>query len=201
MKIKTQLKYATAFVGMVAMTTSQAATQSVSASVVVNNTITMAVNAPLDFGTVAAFANDNTTAEIATMTIPADPAAAITTANGASGTARIIPLVNGSPADVSVSGAAPNYALNVSVAAATPDLTDPSGTAPNGFTMGTFTQYAYLEGNNQTFGSTTDATGALGLNIGATISTVTPAGGAAADNAVAYTDATYTGTFEVSINY
>lgn len=200
MKIQTQLKLVTgAVIAATAISTANAAQETVNASVQVNNTITMTVNSALDFGVIAAFANSNTTPDLATLVISADPAVAAV--DDQAGTARIIALSPGTPADVSVAGAAANYALNVAVTAASSALSDPAGIAADGFTMGGFTTYAYLEGNNQTFGTTTDATGALGLNIGATLSTVTPAGGAAADASVAYTDATYTGIFEVDINY
>lgn len=202
MKKKYSLKLIAALVtSMAAMSSVQAADVSVDASVVVNNTINVTVDAALDFGTIAAFANDNTNAELASMIIPADPALVPSSTDGASGTARIIILSEGSPAELSVSGAAPNTALDITYTAADTAVTDPSGNATDGFTMGAFSYYATTEGNGQSFGTTTDGTGALAFNIGATLSTVTPANGAAADNAVAYTDATYTGTFEVTVNY
>ena len=203
MKFQNKLKLVAAFVtGVAALSAVQAADVSVDASVVVNNTIDVTVNSPLDFGSIAAFANNNATAALATLTIPADPAGTPTATNDATGTARIIVLSPGSAADVSVAGAAPNTLLTVTVAAATTTLDDPANIAPDGFTMGSFTQFAYLEGNGQSFGTTTDGTGALGMSIGGTLSTVTPTGGAAGtDVAVAYTDATYVGSLEVTVNY
>lgn len=202
MKFQNKIKLLTLmFAGLAAVSTAQAEEVSVDASVTVSNAIDLTVNSPLDFGTIAAFANSNTTPDLATFVMPADPAGTPTITDGDE--ARIISLIPGSPADVSVAGAAPNTVLTVTTTAADATLTDPAGIAiaPNGFTMGSFTRYAYLEGNGQTFGTTTDATGALGLNIGATLSTVTPAGGGAADVKVPYGDATYTGSFEVTINY
>ena len=202
MKFQSKLKLVAAFVtGIAAVGSVHAADATINASVTVNNTIDLTVVAPLDFGTIAAFGNSNTTLSAATLVIPADPAAAAVTTDDASGDARIIVLTPGAPADISVVGAAPNTLLTVAVTAADPALSDPAGIATDGFTMSGFTKYAYLEGNNQTFGSTTDATGALGMNIGATLSTIAMAGGAASDATVAYGDATFTGVIEVAVNY
>jgi|GEM_PF-5535722 len=202
MKFQTKLRLLAAFVtGVAVLAPAHAEDVDVSAAVVVNNAIDITVNSNLDFGTIAAFANSNSSPASATLVIPADPAGTITVTNDSTDTARIISLVDGSAADVSVAGAAPNTELEVLITAADATLTDPAGIATFGFTMGSFTKYAYLEGNGQTFGTTTDATGAFGLNIGATLTTDVTLAVAAADAAVAYEDATYTGSFEVSINY
>lgn len=174
--------------GLVAASNVSAETATINASVVVDGSLNVSVLSPLDYGTIAAIGHG---VDVATLTISSDPAvapAAVNTAN-----AKIIIIVDGTPADVLVSNAAPMYALTVTPPAAT-TATDPSTVSAHTFDVDNFSMYAHTEGNSQTFGTTTDATGNLGFNIGADLITDTAVVGA-------YDNTTYTSTFDYTINY
>jgi hypothetical protein len=200
MKFQTKLKVIAAFVtGLAAASSAQATSKDVSASVVVNNTIDMTVAADLDLGTISALADTSTGATISTMVMSADPA---TAPLGSAGTdSAIIVLQAGSPADIVVAGAAPNYNLTVTLPAGPILMEDPSITAGSGmaFNLGTFTRYSYVEGNNQSFASTTDATGNLAFYVGATLSTANVNGNTVVSDP--YTEGVYTATFPVVVEY
>ena len=174
--------------GLVAASNVSAEDAIINASVVVDGSLDVAVLSPLDYGTIAAI---GALGEAATLTISADPAVAPSVVDDTA--AKIIIIVDGTPADVLVSNAAPNYLLTVTPPAAT-TATDPSTVSTHEFDVDNFTIYAHTEGNNQTFGTTTDATGNLGFNIGADLAT---------DGVVvgAYDNTTYTSTFTYTVAY
>ena len=173
-----------------------ATTVNIGASVTVNNTINVAFT-PMNLGTISATKDDAAGAEIATMVLSPNPATAPVATNGATSDATMVVLSAGSPATVTVSGAASNYALTVTLPAAPVTLSDPAGASTDTFTLDTFTKYATTEGNNHPIGTTTDATGNLVFNVGATLKTV--ANGAAPKDL--YDETTYTGTFAVTVSY
>ena len=106
---------------------------------------------------------------------------------GTTGDARIVQIVTGNPGVFDVSGAAPDVSLDLTLpTTATLSCTDCTGTPPD-FEISAFTStptVATLE---------TDATGAVTINVGATLTT--------AATAVAYEDGTYEGDFTISVNY
>ncbi|MDR9499896.1 MAG: hypothetical protein RI556_12030 [Hydrogenovibrio sp.] len=176
----------------------QAATESVNASVTVNNTIDLTVNSALDFGTVSALADTSgATTGVSTLVMPANPATAPTTTTDA--TSNIVEIVAGAPADLSVVGAAANYELTITLPAGPVTVTDPSGSSDMTFELNDFTRHSYTEGNDQTFGTTTTDVGDLAFYVGATLST-TAAGTTTGEN-TPYADTTYTASFDVSVDY
>lgn len=204
--MKTQLKLTAlaAATGLAFVSSANAATVTVPASVIVNSAINMTVNSNLDFGTVAAFLDDSGGATTSTLTLSANPATApVVTWSVDNTTADIIPLAPGAPADISVTGAAPGYVLTVTLPAAAGILKDPSVPAGMEFILNGFTKHAYLEGDGTTFGTKTDASGNFSFYVGAAITTsntVAPTVGAGTAKAP-YNDATYTGTFDVVVEY
>lgn len=175
-----------------------ATTTTVNASVTVNNTINMTVNSPLDLGTISAFADTSAGNSQSTMVLAANPATSPVVTNSA-GNSQIVVLTPGTPADISVTGAAPNYALTVTLPGAPVTLTDPAAVSDMAFSLGSFTRYAYLEGNSQTFGTTTNGNGDLSFYVGATLSTTNTGGATAVLDP--YDETTYTGTFDVTVEY
>ncbi|MDH5258744.1 MAG: hypothetical protein OEX07_12085 [Gammaproteobacteria bacterium] len=108
-----------------------AATLEGNAQVIVLSTINLVETAPLDFGTIAAFAdNQATPLGQAVLTLPASGAATTLTWTGTAtvANANIVEIVAGSPGIFTVAGAAPNQALTVTTAD-TDVMTDPSTTS------------------------------------------------------------------------
>ena len=170
------------------------------AQVVVSSAITMVETSPLDFGTIAAFGNQATPANTAILTIPSSGAAPTVGIGGAGvlGTdVNIISIIDGSPGIYSVTGAAPNTLLSVSTAGGT-FLTDPSLSTTNRFALTTTGAYMTLNGSANTFTTDTDATGALTFQIGGTLATDATG---LTGTLQPYFDATYTGTFNVTVTY
>lgn len=192
-KLLTALFLAAGLVGQ-----AHATTTSVNASVTVNNTITMTVNSPLDLGTISAFADTSAGDSQSTMVLAANPATA-PVVTSSTGNSQIVVLTPGTPADILITGAAPNYELNVTLPAGPVTVDDPAGVSDMAFELSAFTRYAYLEGNNQTFGTTTDANGDLSFYVGATLSTTNIGGTTAVLDA--YDETTYTGTFDITVEY
>lgn len=166
------------------------------ASVTVQGSFNVDETTPLSFGTVVAIANSNTTPDLATLKVDSDGVTADIATNG--NAAILTPIVAGTPATFTVSGAAPNTVLTLT----TPgdfQLTDPSGTDTKAFDISGFEFTSITSGTAFTFD--TDGTGTLVFNLGATLSTETPAGGGAADVAIPYDDVTFTGTYTMTVNY
>jgi hypothetical protein len=166
------------------------------ASVVVQNSFTVAETTPLSFGTVVAFANNNSsvTNDVATLVVSANPATADVIANGA--TAKLVTVVAGTPATFTISGAAPNTALTITPPAGFL-LSDPSATDSKDFGVGTFTTFVTTSGTPFTFD--TDGGGGMVFNMGATLTT--DAALATANVAIAYSSVTFTNTYTMTVNY
>ncbi|TMM43114.1 hypothetical protein FCS21_13365 [Colwellia ponticola] len=166
------------------------------ASVTVQNSFTLAETTPLSFGTVVAIANDNTAPDLATLVVSATSGTADVATQGT--VASLVAISPGTPATFTVSGAAPNTVLTITDASAF-QLTDPSSTDTKVFDVSNFTKTVVTSGTPFTYD--TDATGTLVFNYGATLSTSTPSGGAASDNAIAYDNVTFTGTYTMQVEY
>ena len=176
------------------------------ATVTVSNAFTLEEVAPIDFGTVR-LSYDRQSGDFDTgaiMTINADGSPADFTeadnSTATDGEASFTQIVPGSPAEYSITGAAPFTAIRV-ITAPVADLENPA--SPTGilkFTVAT-TNYEIVGGTNpgdayvQGTGTNmiTDATGAVGFIMGGTITTLI--------GDVAYGDGAYTGTYTVEVNY
>lgn len=200
--------------GLVGLTTSvyAAETVDIDASVVVANAFDLSSSASLDFGTISAFADLSGTAAspattVASLVIPANTATPPSTSSTDDTKAKIISIVDGSPATLEVTGAAPNTPLQVThLASYTVTNVDPSIT--DTFTLNAISTYATLTGgsafgtNGTTTGKTftTDGDGNLTFNLGGTLNTTVPVDtgrGALAP----YGDGTYQATLTITVDY
>jgi len=183
-----------------AVGSANAGTETGNAQVVVLSTITMTETAALDFGTIAAFADDATNTNVTLLTMPADGSgSSVSWPAGDNGDSNIVVITEGNPGSFAVTGAAPNTVLTLTLQNEV-DLSDPSGTSSHEFTFLTTGVYMTLNGSGNTFTQDTDATGAMEFNVGGTIQTV-DTGMTAGTVLVPYDDATYTGTYEVVVSY
>lgn len=186
----------------------------ITASVEVSNAFDMVASQQLSFGTISAFyddtVGDGSGNSIATLTIPANPNNAIATASDDDTVAKIISIVDGAPAIIEVTGAAPDTALTITTpdVATTPiSVTNVDPAITDTFEITGLTSYATVTGGSE-FGTnattttkefTTDGTGALTFNLGATLSSVDVDGGTG--GLIAYGDGTYQATIPVSVDY
>jgi len=166
------------------------------ASVVVQNSFVVAQTTPLSFGTIVAFAENNSsvTSDTASLLVNSDGVTADTITNGT--LSKIIPVVAATVATFTVSGAAPNTLLTITLPAAF-DLTDPSLTDSKDFRVSTFTTSIVTSGSPFTYD--TDGGGNMVFNMGATLTT--DATLAVAVGAVAYSNVTFTNTYTMTVNY
>jgi len=181
-------------------------TVSSTATVTVSNAFTLQEVAAIDFGTVRLnYAHDGTNnfTTSAAMTINADGSPA-TFVIGVDGTgtseASFTEILPGTPAEYSISAAAPFTAVSVQ-SLPTATLTNPASPgATLALTVGT-TNFEIVGGTNPgdpyTQGAAsnmiTDATGSVGFLMGGTITTL------ATD--VTYGDGAYSGTYSVVVEY
>ncbi|MFT5758385.1 MAG: hypothetical protein ACI9LM_003126 [Alteromonadaceae bacterium] len=167
-----------------------------SASVVVQNSFTLVETTPLSFGTVVAIAENNSsvTNDNATLVVSPNPATADVITNGT--LAKLTPIVASTEATFTISGAAPNTALNITLPNAF-DLTDPSLTDTKDFKITAPTSFVTTSGTAFTFD--TDGTGNMVFNMGATLSTDTTL--AIGAGAIPYSNVTFTGTYTMTVNY
>jgi hypothetical protein len=167
------------------------------ASVEVKNSFTVLQTTPLSFGQIAAIASE-ANAEVVTLQVFSDGTTAdlVDDSAGAS-VASIVSITPGTAGTFTVSGAAPNTDLTI-VLPTNVELKDPSSADDKSFYLTDFTTTSITSGT--AFSYDTDATGTLVFNIGATLST---------DNLIAanstaqslYKDVTFTGTYDVTVNY
>ena len=170
------------------------------AQVTVLSSITMTETVPLNFGTIAAFADDAVPANTATLTMPADGSgSSVSFTGGTAADANIVVIVEGTPGEFQVTGAAPNATLTLTLGGEV-DLTDPSGASTDVFTFLTSGYYMTLNGSANTFTTDTDATGAMTFQVGGTIETI-DTGMASGAVLEPYDDGTYTGTYTATISY
>lgn len=204
---KFDLNKVAAGVGLVAAVVSQgqaiAETVPSTASVTVQNTFTLAQVQALTFGTIRAVADPAGT-QLGSIVVSPNPAIAQTAStNGTNASAQVITA--GSAGQFSVTGAAPFANLNINFPATATNVTAPA--APPGtpkFVIAATTGWdAYITSgpnintayNDTTPNLQTSATGAVNFNLGATLTTDTVA------TTLPYTDATYTGNFNLVVVY
>ena len=196
MKFTGQYTYLALMAGAaVAFTASEAAAQTVTvdATVIVQNTLTLAVVDDLHFGKIAAISD---AAKTASLAINADTGAATISTTGTPATIATIDASLRKVGQVSIEDGADGAAINITIGA----VADPTNGVVT-FTLSDFST-SYNGGANtarvvatpfaETFTSAFNG-GTNTLDIGAKITT-NVAG-------TAYPDATYAGTFNVTITY
>lgn len=190
----TRLLAITAVSTAIISTVTFAKTETFTASVEVRNSFDLLETVPLSFGVISAIYGDAAT-DFATLTLNSDGTSADTIVDGLVA-ARIVPITAGTAGQFTVENAAPNTELQI-----TPivdfDLTDPSGATTRQFQVSNFTLRSISSGTPFTFD--TDAGGVLVFNVGATLTTDVQV--LAAGTPGPYDDATYTGTYDVTVNY
>lgn len=175
-----------------------AATVSATASVTVQNAFSLSQTTALSFGTIRAKADTSgSTNHVASLIVNPDGSASTASSTGAN--ASITVISQGTPAVFAISNAAPNTNLTIT-SPGTVTLSRTGGGGANftvdtwafRITSGTNANTAYSTGSPNLL---TDNTGAVTFAAGATISTqaTTPS----AD----YTDGSYTGTYNMVVNY
>ncbi len=167
----------------------QSQTVNYSASVTVQNTFNVGMTTPLSFGTIAAVA-DPTGANTQASMVLSGSSGATSITNG-NGTARILAVSSATPGVIAVTNAPPTTTFTVTNGS-TVQLADPAQTGETTFN---FTPAAVCAG----FNCTTDASGALTINVGGTLATRQQTSGGSEDNG--YSDGTYTGTFSVTLAF
>jgi len=177
------------FVGLSDAALAQSQTVNYSAAVTVQNTFTVGMTTPLSMGTIAAIADPTGANTQATLVLAGNSGTA--TATNGNGTARILVVGNPTPGVIAITAAPPSTLFTVTQGS-TIQLVDPAVT---GETQFDFDVAAVCAG----FNCTTDASGALTVNVGGTLTTRQQTSGGAEDNG--YSDGTYTGTFSVTFAF
>lgn len=168
----------------------QSQTVNYTASVTVQNTFTVGETTALNLGTVAAVAS--TTAGTQANIVLAGNSGATTVTQGSGGSgSRLLEIVAPTPGVISISAAPPSTLFTITQGS-TVQLVDPAVTDETTFD---FTPAAVCAG----FNCTTDAAGALTINVGGTLATRQQTSGGSEDNG--YSDGTYTGTYSVTFAY
>lgn len=178
------------------------------ATVTVSNAFDLVETQPITFGTITAIGyNYQSTGNSGTLqarvTIPATGAGATSGTVGAADTdpgdtdSSISILTPGQRGLYDISNAAPFTALTVTLPAST-TLSAPSAPPTNGeFILDNFTAVD-TDGNTPiTTSITTDATGAAQIGLGAQLLTEVPA----ATGTLTYIDATYEGSYTLTVSY
>ena len=185
------------------------AQESVSSTATVNvsNAFTLAEISPINFGTVRLSythdgTNDFTTSAAMTINADASPATFVAGVDSVASVsvASFTEILPGSPAEYSITGAAPFTAVNVT-SLPTATLTNPASPGATLALTVTTTNFEIVGGTNPgdayvqagPANMITDGTGAVGFVMGGTITTL------ATD--VTYGDGAYTGTYSVVLNY
>jgi hypothetical protein len=168
----------------------QSQTVNYTASVTVQNTFTVGETTALSLGTVAAVAHP--TAGTQANIVLAGNSGATTITQGSGGSlSRLLQIVAPTPGVIAISAAPPSTLFTITQGS-TIQLVDPAVTGETTFD---FTPAAVCAG----FNCTTDASGALTVNVGGTLATRVQTSGGSEDNG--YSDGTYTGTYSVTFAF
>ena len=170
----------------------QAQTESVTATVTVQNALTTAVVDNMDFGTIASIAGGGNTASA--ILNPLTDAVTFST-TGAGAVMAMIDSTNAQGANLTIEDGANGAAIQVTIQNVVPPQVGPVA-----FTLGTFTTSwngaaatAATVGTAQPFTFTTAFGGGVNtLDVGATLTNVA---------GTVYTDQAYPGSFEVAFSY
>lgn len=187
-------------VSTIALTgTAYAAAVSTTATVTVQNAITVAETQALTFGTLVSSSSDLAAgADAATLQVSTN---GTTTVAGTAALATIIEISAGVPAVFAVSGAAPGATLTLSTPADTKLIDAAAPTAAwfdiSGYSFG----YTNTDGS-PIFTPLVGNDGTLEITMGATLTTDTQGAIASGSEAATpYSDTTYTGTIAFTVNY
>lgn len=166
----------------------QSQTVNYTASVTVQNTFTVGQTTALSLGTIAAVA-DPTAGTQASMVLSGNAGTTAITNPALPQTSRILAITAATPGVIAISAAPPSTLFTVTNGSAI-QLNDPASATE---TLFDFTPAAVCAG----FNCTTDATGALTVNVGGTLATRQQTG----TESGGYTDGTYTGTYSVTFAF
>ena len=185
---------AIAFTALASMSgAAQAQTEPITATVVVQNTLTITEVDPLDFGTVAAISD---AVDTATITVDAATAAIATSTTGAPAVFAMVDNTNVSRAQITVEDGADGAVLNFTINNITNPIFGGNAFTLNGWETswngGAVTAQAAGVPFNYTFAAAYN-TGINELNIGAALVTQT--------SVATYADGTYNGSFDVVASY
>jgi len=168
----------------------QTQTVSYTASVTVQNTFTVGETTALSLGSVAAVASVTSGTQASIVLAGNSGATTITQGSGGS-LSRLLQIVAPTPGVIAISAAPPSTLFTITQGS-TIQLVDPAVTGETTFD---FTPAAVCAG----FNCTTDASGALTVNVGGTLATRQQTSGGSEDNG--YSDGTYTGTYSVTFAF
>lgn len=168
----------------------QSQTVNYTASVTVQNTFTVGETTALSLGTVAAVASVTSGTQANIVLAGNSGATTITQGSGGS-LSRLLQIVAPTPGVIAISAAPPSTLFTITQGS-TIQLVDPAVTGETTFD---FTPAAVCAG----FNCTTDASGALTVNVGGTLATRQQTSGGSEDNG--YSDGTYTGTYSVTFAF
>lgn len=168
----------------------QSQTVNYTASVTVQNTFTVGETTALSLGTVAAVASVTSGTQASIVLAGNSGATTITQGSGGS-LSRLLQIVAPTPGVIAISAAPPSTLFTITQGS-TIQLVDPAVTGETTFD---FTPAAVCAG----FNCTTDASGALTVNVGGTLATRQQTSGGSEDNG--YSDGTYTGTYSVTFAF
>lgn len=168
----------------------QTQTVSYTASVTVQNTFTVGETTALSLGSVAAVASVTSGTQASIVLAGNSGATTITQGSGGS-LSRLLQIVAPTPGVIAISAAPPSTLFTITQGS-TIQLVDPAVTGETTFD---FTPAAVCAG----FNCTTDASGALTVNVGGTLATRVQTSGGSEDNG--YSDGTYTGTYSVTFAF
>jgi hypothetical protein len=168
----------------------QSQTVNYTASVTVQNTFTVGETTALNLGTVAAIAGVTSGTQASIVLAGNSGATTVTQGSGGS-SSRLLQIVAPTPGVIAISAAPPSTLITVTQGS-TIQLVDPAVTGETTFD---FTPAAVCAG----FNCTTDAAGALTVNVGGTLATRQQTSGGSEDNG--YSDGTYTGTYAVTFAF
>ena len=168
----------------------QTQTVNYTASVTVQNTFTVGETTALNLGTIAAVAHVSAGTQASLVLAGNSGSTTVTQGSGGSNS-RLLEIVAPTPGVIAISAAPPSTLFTITQGS-TIQLVDPAVT---GETQFDFTPAAVCAG----FNCTTDASGALTINVGGTLATRQQTSGGSEDNG--YSDGTYTGTYSVTFAY
>ncbi len=172
------------------------------ATATVNSAITVTETTPLDFGTIVATTSSSTVATAAgtaTLEVSVNGTISVAEATGTA-SATITSLVDGAPAELTISGAPAFVTINVAEGTLNPMSHSSGAPAIPDFTItelqfDTSNAGTAADGTEGDATGVTDGTGDMTIIVGATIQVPDDS------NGTVFTDGTYSGDYEVLVTY
>jgi hypothetical protein len=168
----------------------QSQTVNYTASVTVRNTFTVGQTTPLNLGTIAAVADPTQASTQATLVLAGNSGTSTITNPSSGSTARLLAISAATPGVISITNAPPSTLFTITQGS-TVQLDDPASATNTKFD---FAPSAVCAG----FNCTTNASGALTVNVGGTLTT---RGKDNAGESGGYSDGTYTGTYSITFAF